>query len=122
MMNTTDNKHGFINAFLTAENRVLLLLVFFGLFFRFLTIANIETGGDAAGVWFTAKELLYGLPYPLSHHSARFGMVIPVYLTQLVFGTHPVVYYIAPLVFFVLQMVFLYKIAVRAYGISLGYL
>lgn len=103
------------------ENIVLLLLVFFGLFFRFLTMTNIETGGDAANIWFAAKNLYYNLPYGISHHTARFGMIIPVYLSQLVFGTHPVVYYIIPLLFFVLQVVFLFKIAVRAYGINLAF-
>ncbi|HPJ42196.1 MAG TPA: glycosyltransferase family 39 protein [Spirochaetota bacterium] len=108
--------------FFNEENTVLLLLIFFGLFFRFLTITNIETGGDAAGVWFGAKQLFYGMPYGINHHSARFGMIIPVYLAQLVFGTHPIVYYFIPLFFFVLQVAFLYKIAVRAYGINLAFL
>ena len=107
---------------LTDENKVLLLLVFFALFFRLLTITNIETGGDAASVWFSAKRLIYGLPYPISHHSARFGMIIPVYLSQFIFGTHPVVYYMIPLTFFLLQVIFLYKIAARAYGINLAFL
>ncbi len=115
-------KQSLAKSFFNDENIVLLMLVFFGLFFRFLTITNIETGGDAAGVWFGAKQLFYGMPYGISHHSARFGMIIPVYLSQLVFGTHPIVYYFIPLLFFILQVVFLYKIAVRAYGINLAFL
>lgn len=117
-----DIKQSHVKSFLNDENTVLLMLIFFGLFFRFLTITNIETGGDAAGVWFTAKQLIYGLPYVIYHHSARFGMIIPVYLSQLVFGTHPIVYYFIPLFFFVLQVVFLYKVAARAYGINLAFL
>lgn len=120
--NIIDMKKGLVSRFFSDENTVLILLVFFGLFFRFLTITNIETGGDAAGVWFAAKQLFYGMDYGINHHSARFGMIIPVYLSQLVFGTHPVVYYFMPLFFFVLQVVFLYKIAVRAYGINLAFL
>ncbi len=108
---------------LTPENIILLLLILFTLFFRLLTAANIETGGDAAGVWFYAKKLLYGLPYDRwSHHAARFGMIFPVYLIQAVFGTHPVVYYITPLLFFLLQILFLYKIGLRAHSIKLAYL
>ncbi|HRX49495.1 MAG TPA: glycosyltransferase family 39 protein [Spirochaetota bacterium] len=117
-----DIKQKGMKRFLTDENKILLLLIFFGLFFRFLTITNIETGGDAAGVWFTAKQLIYGLPYVVYHHSARFGMIIPVYLAQLVFGTHPIVYYIIPLTFFVLQIVFLYKVVARALGINTAFL
>jgi 4-amino-4-deoxy-L-arabinose transferase-like glycosyltransferase len=120
--NIIDMKKGLVSRFFSDENTVLILLVFFGLFFRFLTITNIETGGDAAGVWFAAKQLFYRMDYGINHHSARFGMIIPVYLSQLVFGTHPVVYYFMPLFFFVLQVVFLYKIAVRAYGINLAFL
>ncbi|HPJ35126.1 MAG TPA: glycosyltransferase family 39 protein [Spirochaetota bacterium] len=111
-----------IKSFFSNENIVLFLLIFFGLFFRFLTMTNIETGGDAASVWFAAKRIYYGLPYDISHHSARFGMIIPVYLSQVLFGTHPIVYYTTPLLFFVLQIIFIYKIAVRAYGVNLGYL
>ncbi len=115
-------KQSWPKSFMTDENIVLLFLVFFGLFFRFLTITNIETGGDAASVWFAAKQLYYNLPYPINHHTARFGMIIPVYISQVIFGTHPVVYYIIPLFFFILQVIFLYKIAAQAYGINLAFL
>lgn len=122
-MKIKDNiKRNRLMPLLNDENAVLLFLIFFGLFFRFLTITNIETGGDAASVWFAAKQLFYGLPYGISHHSARFGMIIPVYLAQVIFGTHPIVYYIIPLLFFVLQILFLYKIVVRACGINIAFL
>lgn len=110
---------------LSSENSVLLLIMFFAVFFRLLTVVNIETGGDAAGVWFYAKKLYYGLPYVknhLSHHAARFGMIFPVYLVQLVFGTHPVVYYITPLLFFFLQVFFLFKVGVRSHSIGVAFL
>lgn len=107
----------------TPENTVLFLLILFTLFFRLLTVANIETGGDAAGVWFYAKKLYYGLPYHTgSHHAARFGMIIPVYLIQSIFGTHPVVYYITPLLFFLLQVLFLYEVGLRAHSIKVAFL
>lgn len=121
-MTNNNFKNTWLSNLLNIENRILFLIIFFGLFFRFLTITNIETGGDAAGVWFAAKQIYYGLPYGINHHSARFGMIFPVYLSQVIFGTHPVVYYFIPLFFFVLQVVFLYKIAVRAYGINLAFL
>lgn len=107
----------------TPENRVLFLLILFTLFFRLLTVVNIETGGDAAGVWFYAKKLYYGIPYDTwSHHAARFGMIIPVYLVQTIFGTHPVVYYITPLLFFLLQVIFLYEVGLRAHSIKVAFL
>lgn len=108
-------------SFFNLENKILLLIIFFGLFFRFLTVTTVETGGDAANYWFAAKQLIYGLPYTLNHHTARFGMIIPIAISQYIFGTHPIVYYIMPLLFYVLQIVFLYKIVVRAYGINLAF-
>lgn len=109
-------------SFFNKENIILLLILFFGLLFRFLTVTNIETGGDAASYWFAAKRLYYGLPYILNHHTVRFGMILPVTLSQCIFGTHPIVYYIMPLLFYVLQIIFLYKIAVRACGINIAFL
>jgi len=110
---------------LSSENSVLFLIMFFSVFFRLLTVVNIETGGDAAGVWFYAKKIYYGLPYVnshWSHHAARFGMIFPVYLVQLIFGTNPVVYYITPLLFFFLQVFFLFKVGVRSHSIGVAFL
>jgi hypothetical protein len=110
---------------LSSENAILLLIMSFAVFFRLLTAVNINTSGDEASIWFYAKKLYYGLPYVTnhwSHHAARFGMIIPVYLVQLLIGTHPDVYYVTPLLFFFIQVFFLYKVGVRSHGIGAAFL
>ncbi|MGB4270302.1 MAG: glycosyltransferase family 39 protein [Spirochaetota bacterium] len=119
--NIINNITTWFKSYHTVENKVLFLILLFGIFFRLLTVTTIETGGDAANYWFAAKSLLYGLPYTLNHHTVRFGMIIPIMMSQCIFGTHPIVYYIMPLLFYVLQIIFLYRIVVRAYGINLAF-
>jgi hypothetical protein len=110
---------------LSSENAILLLIMSFAVFFRLLTVVNINTSGDEASIWLYAKKLYYGLPYVSnhwSHHAARFGMIIPVYLVQLLIGTHPDVYFVTPLLFFFIQLFFLYRVGVRSHGISAAFL
>src|SRR5690606_29712415 len=68
-------------------------------YWRLLGLEPIEIGGDALKVWDFARQLAHGaeLPTDFNHHIARFGMVVPVLLAQLVFGSHAWVYYAAPL-------------------------
>jgi len=88
---------------------ILFLLLFLTLWVRLSTQMMIHTGVDERDYWYSAKALTQGLPYPdLTHRTVRWSIILPVAAVQLVFGTHPVVYYIAPLLNALLQVLLLY--------------
>jgi len=94
------------------KNYYLLLLIGFCIALRILTPQIIGGGGDdAVESWGMARNILFNADYYFIHRTARFGTIIPIYLTQVVFGTHPLVYYIAPAIASVIQIIFFYKIA-----------
>lgn len=82
-----------------------------------------DIGGDAINYWFAAKHLYYGLTYSeLTHQTSRFGIVLPMYISQLVFGVHPAVTAILPNILLCIQMVLIYKIAVRLHSVQAGFI
>ena len=104
-------------------NYYLFLIIAFCVTLRILTPQIIGVGGDdAVESWGMARRLFFNADYYLIHRTARFGTIIPVYLTQLLFGTHPLVYYAAPAIASVIQIVFFYKIARRVRGESFAFI
>lgn len=98
---------------ISEENRILLVLMVFCLFYKFFTFRMFDIGGDAINYWFAAKHIFYNLPYiELDHQTARFGLIIPVWFTQFVFGTHPAVSLILPNLFFIIHVILIYRIGV----------
>lgn len=98
-------------------NRELLIITGLAVVMRFAAPQGIMSGGeDVIDTWVSAKRILFGLDYHLIHNTVRFGTIIPVYLTQLFFGTSPVVYYIAPAVFQIMTTVVLFKISEMMMG------
>lgn len=87
-------------------------------YWRLAALEPIEIGGDALKVWEFARQLVHGggLPEQFNHHIARFGIVGPVVLAQLIFGSDAWVYYVAPLGASVLLHVFVYGIARKLSG------
>ena len=105
------------NKIITPDTIILFLLIIFTILVRLLTLQMIGTGSDEVWNWFSAKKLFYGFPYnSWNHHTARFGIIIPVFLVQKVFGTHPVVYYIPTLIMSILLTFFLYKIGTKVHS------
>jgi len=105
-----------------SSNYYLFVLIGFCVALRILTPQIIGFGGDdAVESWGMGRRLILDTDYYLIHRTARFGTTIPVYLTQLLFGTHPLVYYIAPAVASVLQLIFFYKIAGLLKGASFAF-
>ncbi len=103
-------------------NYYLFLIIGFCIALRVLTPQIIGVGGDdAVESWGMGRRLFFNADYYFLHRTARFGTIIPVYLTQLLFGTHPIVYYIAPAAASVLQTIFFYKIADRIRGTSFAF-
>ncbi len=94
----------------------------FFVFYKVITLRMFDTGGDAINYWFAAKQLYYSLPYgELTHQTTRFGIVLPVYLSQLLFGIHPLVTAFLPNFLLLLQVIFIYKIGVKAHGVNAGF-
>jgi len=92
------------------EKFVLLTTIITVFFIRILSMQMIQDGGDAFAAWGVSKLLLYGHSYYFSHITARFGMIIPAVIFQILFGSHPLVYYIAPILASIISSYFLFKI------------
>jgi hypothetical protein len=78
---------------------------------RVATLRTIDLGGDAAFKWFFVRSWSASNPWKFDHHTARFAINIPIWLSQRLLGTHPDVMYVAPLVASVLQVPLIYAIA-----------
>lgn len=103
--------------FLNQQLYPLWVLLFLVLLLRVLTAQMVTTGGlDDLDTWITAKNILYGNSFELFHRSIRFGAIIPVMLTQLVFGTSAWVYYVAPAIVSLLTATFMYFLGLSIKG------
>lgn len=101
-----------IRNFKYEENYYLLLAMVFCIVLRLLTPQMIGFGGgDTIESWDMARRILFDEEYYIIHRTARFGTIIPIYITQVLFGTNPLVYYIAPAIASLIQTFFLFKIA-----------
>jgi len=111
-----------MNKSLFAERRVFVILAIFllSIAVRVLTAEYIDIGGDNAARWTYVLGLLQGVDMQLSHHSARWGIVIPLWGVMKLFGTNPANYYILPILFASLGTVMLYLIGERLGGYRLG--
>jgi hypothetical protein len=68
------------------------------------TLPGLDMGGDAAWKWAFVRSWGRGLPWVFDHHTARFAINLPIYLSQRVFGAHPNVMYVAPIAFALVQI------------------
>ncbi|HOJ29443.1 MAG TPA: glycosyltransferase family 39 protein [Spirochaetota bacterium] len=105
------------------ERMMLLLLLVFIVIYKFFTFRMFDIGGDAINYWFAAKHIYYNVPYiELDHQTARFGLILPVWFSQLIFGAHPAVSLIIPNLFFIIHMILLYKIGVKIKSPATGFI
>lgn len=72
------------------------------------TLPGIDMGGDAAWKWSFVRSWGHGLPWVYDHHTARFAVNVPIYLSQRLLGTHVNVMYVAPVFFALVQLVLVY--------------
>jgi hypothetical protein len=94
------------------DTLLVILLVLFMLIVRLLFMLTISSDGDNIYYWHSVKNLISHLPYEYSHHiPARYGIILPVYISQLLLGFNPFVYYVIPFLFSVIQIVIIYKAA-----------
>lgn len=92
---------------------------------RTLWLTPVDIYGDAGLKWHFSRQLAYANDFSnadWSHHMARLGINIPVYLLQRVLGTAPKYYYIVPVAAYALQVLFLYLVGRRLGGRAAGVL
>jgi 4-amino-4-deoxy-L-arabinose transferase-like glycosyltransferase len=111
-----------------SENRlndwlIVSFLVAFTLLFRLLTLQMINVGPDEIDYWYSAKILFSKVPYgELTHRTVRWGIILPTFLIQRIFGTHPIVYILGPILLSCLQSYFAYDVGRRLFNRGTGIL
>lgn len=97
-------------------------LLAFTLIVRLRTLETIETSGDPFEYVLAVKEIVYrgSETWVWTHHSARFGIVLPSALIFWIAGADPLAYYIVPLAFALLTSAIFYATARRLHGVGFG--
>lgn len=102
---------------------IVTFLIAFTLTFRLLTLQMINVGPDEIDYWYYAKILFSKIPYgELNHRNIRWGIILPTFLIQKIFGTHPVVYVVGPVLLSCLQSYFTYDLGKRLFNRGAGIL
>src|SRR5215207_5828077 len=93
---------------------------------KLLWLTHLDIYWDAGAKWHFVRQWSYdnefGGSAEWSHHMARFGVNVPTYFVQLLFGTDPGVYHVVPIGAFTLQVVFSYVLARHVAGRATGVL
>lgn len=91
---------------------------------RLLWLERIEISEDTTFKWHFVRQWFHNNQFgdvPWTHHMARFGMNVPVYLVQLLGSANPKNYYVVPLASFALQVLLVYcagrRLGSRAGGV-----
>jgi hypothetical protein len=105
------------------DRLIVSFLIAFTLIFRLLTVQMINVGPDEIDYWYYAKILFSKIPYgELFHRNIRWGIILPTFLIQRFFGTHPIVYIIGPVMLSCLQSYFTYDLGKRLFNRGAGIL
>ncbi len=105
------------------EVALVLSLVVLSVAVRLLRLQPIEYYDDEVmrwnfvRQWFHDNSFRHGI---WTHHMARFGINVPLFFAQLLFGRHASVYYVWPIASFALQVAFVYLTARRLGGRGAG--
>jgi hypothetical protein len=92
---------------------------------KLLWLTPVDVYWDAGAKWHFVRQWSYANDFSQatwSHHMARFGVNVPVYFAQLLFGTDVRVYYVVPIALFTLQVLFVYLLGRRVGGRVTGIL
>jgi hypothetical protein len=82
---------------------ILALMALGTLFLRYMTLMEVNVGGDNIDYWYYGKSLLKGYPYDLYfHRSVRWGIILPTLLVQMIFGIRAWVIYLPPILMSIL--------------------
>ena len=102
---------------------IVSFMVAFTLIFRLLTLQMINVGPDEIDYWHYAKILFSKIPYGvLDHRNIRWSIILPTFLIQRIFGTHPIVYIFGPVMLSCLQSYFTYDLGKRLFNRGAGIL
>lgn len=107
------------------EPLIVVSLLSLCLLVRVLWLWPIEVYWDAPSKWHFARQWAFPNDFTharWTHHMARFGINVPTYFAQLLFGTATRAYQIVPLASFVLQTFMVYVLARRLGGRLAGVL
>ncbi|HEX6278067.1 MAG TPA: glycosyltransferase family 39 protein [Polyangiaceae bacterium] len=102
---------------------ILLSLSALCLAVRWIRATQIEFYEDTITKWHFVRQWFYDNDFShatWTHHMARYGINVPVYFSQLLFGRSPYVYYVAPAAAGLVQVLFVYLIGRRLAGRAAG--
>jgi hypothetical protein len=94
------------------ETQLLLLSLLFVLVVRLASLRMLSNP-DANVKWGFVRDLLHGDPVKageFTHHSARWGINLPVIVVQAVFGDRAIVHYVPVLLFSLVQAAFTFEV------------
>jgi hypothetical protein len=107
------------------ELLLVLVLIALCVLIKVLWLQDINIYWDAVAKWHFVRQWSYANDFSneaWTHHMARFGVHVPVYLVQKVLGTATRVYYVVPVAMHTLQMLFVYLLGRHLAGRSAGVL
>ncbi len=86
---------------------------------RIETLEPVNTGGDAARKWEFVRQWFFPHDFAhaeWNHHMTRFGVLVPAYVSQRIFGHGLRAYYAAPLCACMVQVICVYACGKRLMG------
>ncbi|MBN2618554.1 MAG: glycosyltransferase family 39 protein [Spirochaetales bacterium] len=102
---------------------ILLFLSLITIFLRLLTLMEVSPGGDNIDYWYYGKAIINQYQYgELFHRNIRWGILIPVTVFQMVFGTSVWVIYLIPITMAVLLNISIYKVGKKVFNQNTAYL
>lgn len=102
-----------------AELSVVLAILALCVAVRLLRLQPIEYYDDEVTRWHFVRQWFHSNEFgqaQWTHHMARFGLNVPLYFVQALFGRHASTYYIWPVASFALQVLLLYLTTKRLGG------
>jgi hypothetical protein len=92
---------------------------------KVLWLTPVDMYWDAGAKWHFVRQWSYANDFShahWSHHMARFGVNVPAYFAQLLFGSSARVYYVTPVALFTIGTLFVFATARRLAGLGAGVL
>lgn len=105
------------------DSIILAFLALGTLALRYMTLMEVNVGGDNIDYWYYGKSILYDYPYDLYfHRSVRWGIILPTVLVQFVFGIRAWVIYLTPVLMTVLLNYSVFLVGRKLFSKKTAYL
>lgn len=85
------------------ETPIIFVLILFSLTLRYITL-DIPAPADSLTYWVSSSWVADGKDF-IAWFATRLGIIIPVAIIQIIFGTHPVVFHITPAIFYFIFLI-----------------